>query len=55
MEQQQNTNNNNNIGIVYKIFNIDSPDYKFYIGSTYKSIEQRLREHEYNYKSYLNK
>ena len=39
MQEQQQT------GIVYKIFNTDSEHDKFYIGSTFKTIEQRLREH----------
>ncbi len=39
MEQQQKT------GIVYKIYNLNSEQDKFYIGSTFKTIEQRLREH----------
>ena len=33
----------NKTGIIYKIFNIDSEHDNFYIGSTYKTIEQRLR------------
>ena len=39
MQQQQ----EQNTGIVYKIYNLNSEHDNFYIGSTFKTIEQRLR------------
>ena len=40
------------IGRIYKITSINTD--KIYIGSTTKSLTERLRCHEYNYKAYQN-
>jgi hypothetical protein len=39
-------------GKIYKI--IDATNGDVYIGSTCKTLEERLKAHQYNYKSYLN-
>ena len=42
---------NYNNGKIYKISNVNNT--KYYIGSTFKRIEQRLKEHITSYKAYL--
>ena len=41
-------------GIIYKLYNQDSIDKDFYIGSTFLTIEQRLKQHVRDYNRYLN-
>ena len=53
MNNNNNNMNNYTTGFIYKIVDDDNKDF-FYIGSTCKTLQERFKQHKYDYNKYLN-